>query len=226
MNTKDPADPQSLSERLSRMIDALANPQLSADGVVDLTYELADLAQKAALELELSGEREEAIDLYDRLARTLREAASQRPDDERYLVETVAEFWALTADSWRATAQPAPMPEPERPARATGYQVFDNRARSREQLHPGPMRSSTKPWVPRTDAFGPRAKPSITTRLPQTFKVAVSQEPGDQRQWLEAMRALSQARVTDIAISGEPKKLNVSKDTARPRQTLAPKSSK
>lgn len=232
MTTKELADPQSLPEKLDRMAGALADPELSADGVVDLAFGLADLAQQAALELELAGQREEAINLYDRLARTVRQAAGQRPEDERALVESIAEFWALSAESWRATAppaerpQPAAKPPPEPLPKHPAYRAFVRGARPGQPPGPGQVRPPAQPWAGRLEPFGPRARPDVPAELPRALRESATQRAEGQRQWLETVRALTQSRITTTAISEELKKPAVSKDIDRLQRMRPPKGSR
>jgi hypothetical protein len=103
MRAPDPSELQNLLGRSEELTGSLsASTQLSADVVLDLTIELTKVAQQATLGLELEGDWEAAARLRRDVARAVREAAANRPDDERSMLEPIADFWDLTASAQRA----------------------------------------------------------------------------------------------------------------------------
>lgn len=166
MDTTNATEKEQLLEKINGVLALLATPErLSPDDVLDHVSVLTDLTRRAALAFERTGDRQGVVDLYDRLVRELRQASEQMTEAQRYPIEALADFWALTVEARRSALAaaspqaPASAPPPRASTKASQISLKEAQAyrqqpgiRSVEAVQNSSLRS-TSPMRPGKDLF-------------------------------------------------------------------------
>ncbi|MDW8098175.1 MAG: hypothetical protein RML36_01670 [Anaerolineae bacterium] len=111
--------------------------RLTTAQALEITNEIAELAQAAAKSLETAGEFAAIVGLYEDVAKAFEKAAAKMPEQDQDLIAPFMDFWSRAAESKRvALSTPPASPRASLP--------FRPEALASAQLQPP---KSGSPWL-------------------------------------------------------------------------------
>lgn len=104
MKAPSPQETTAIIQEKLRFLDH--EERLTTAQALEITNEIAELAQAAAKPLETAGELALVAGLYEDVAKAFEKAAAKMPEQDQNLIAPFVDFWSRAAESKRAALSP------------------------------------------------------------------------------------------------------------------------